>query len=44
MNNIRVSFKILILVIIAAIAMATIGYQGYTAIRKANADMDIMYN
>ena len=44
MNNIRVAFKILILVIIAAIAMVTIGYQGYAAIDKANADMDIMYN
>ena len=43
-NNLKVAYKILILVVIAAIAMVTIGYQGYTAISKANDDMDIMYN
>ena len=35
-NNIRVAYKILILVVISAIAMTTISYGGYGAIDKGN--------
>jgi len=43
-NNIKVAYKMLILVVIAGIAMAMIGQGGYTAVNKADADMSTMYN
>ena len=44
MNDIKVAYKMLILVVIAAIALMFVGKSGYTAIQKANDDMDTMYN
>ena len=43
MNNIKVAHKLLILVIVAILAMAMLGYGGYSAITKAQGDMDVMY-
>ena len=43
-NNIRVAYKILILVVISAIAMTTISYGGYGAIDKGNEYLGEMYN
>ncbi len=42
-NDIRIAYKMLILVVIAGISLAIVGFNGYNAIRKANSDMDIMY-
>jgi len=43
-NNIKVAYKLLILVVIAGIAMALIGHGGYTAVNESDDDMSIMYN
>ncbi len=44
LNNIKVSAKILILVVIAAIGMAAIGYKGYSTIMQSKKGMEIIYN
>jgi len=43
-NNVRVSFKILILAVIAAIALLSVGYTGYSMLDQANYRMSKMYN
>ncbi len=43
MNNIKVSIKILMLVVISLIGMAAIGFRGWSSLTKAGNDMDIMY-
>ena len=43
LNNIKVAYKILILVIIAAIGMIGIGYQGYTTIQTSKQSLSIIY-
>ena len=42
-NDIKVSYKILILVIIAAVGMAAIGYRGYSMIENSRNGLEIMY-
>ena len=43
MNNVTVSFKILLLVLIALVGMAVIGFRGWSGLSKAGADMSNMY-
>ncbi|MDY4697144.1 MAG: methyl-accepting chemotaxis protein [Selenomonas montiformis] len=43
-NDIRVSFKILILAVIAAVALLFVGYTGYSMLDQANYRMSKMYN
>lgn len=43
-NDIRVSFKILILAVIAAVALLSVGYTGYSMLDQANYRMSKMYN
>ena len=43
MNNIKVAYKIVLLVLIAVIGMAIIGFTGYLFLNKAGKDMDTMY-
>ena len=43
MNNLRVAYKMLILAVFALVGMLIIGYSGYSAIKKAQADMETMY-
>ena len=43
MNNVKVSFKILLLVLISLIGMAVIGFRGWSGLTKAGADMTNMY-
>ncbi len=43
MNNVKVSFKILLLVVIALIGMVVIGFRGWTGLSKAGNDMNNMY-
>ena len=43
MNNVKVSFKILLLVLIALIGMAVIGFRGWSGLSKAGDDMTNMY-
>ena len=43
-NNLRVAFKILILAVIAAIALAAVGHGGYSTIQSAQQKIDVMYN
>lgn len=42
-NNIKVAYKLLILAIVAVIGMLSIGYSGWSALSKAQSDMDNMY-
>ena len=44
LNNIKVSYKITLLVIIAVLGMAVIGFTGYSFLSKAGRDMDLMYS
>ena len=44
MNNVKVSFKILLLVLISLIGMAVIGFRGWSGLSKAGNDMDKMYS
>ncbi|MBQ9377618.1 MAG: methyl-accepting chemotaxis protein, partial [Schwartzia sp.] len=44
LNNIKVFGKIMILVIIAAIGMASIGYRGYSTIMESKKGMATIYN
>ena len=44
MNNIKVAYKIVLLVLIAAAGMAVIGFTGYSFLNKAGQDMDSMYS
>ena len=44
LNNIKVSYKIVLLVIIAVLGMAVIGFTGYSFLSKAGRDMDLMYS
>ena len=44
MNNVKVSFKILLLVLIALIGMAVIGFRGWSGLSKAGSDMNKMYS
>ncbi len=43
-KNLRVAYKLLIMAVCAVLLMLTIGYSGYSAIKKAQADMDKMYS
>lgn len=43
MDNIKVVYKVLLLVAIATVGMLFVGYGGYSAIQKSSGDMDIMY-
>ncbi|MBR5163250.1 MAG: methyl-accepting chemotaxis protein, partial [Schwartzia sp.] len=43
MNNVKVSFKILLLVVIALVGMLVIGFRGWSGLSKAGADMTNMY-
>ena len=43
MNNVKVSFKILLLVLISLIGMAVIGFRGWSGLSKAGDDMTNMY-
>ena len=43
MNDVKVTYKIALLVVIAVIGMAAIGFTGYSSLNKAGRDMDIMY-
>ena len=40
-KNLRVAYKLLILSVVAVIGMLIIGYSGYSAIKKAQVDMDM---
>jgi len=42
-NNIKVSYKILILVVIAALALVAVGYRGYSAIGSSKDQLGTMY-
>ena len=44
MNNLKVAYKLLILVIVAVLAMITLGHGGYNTIIKAQDDMTVMYS
>ena len=44
MNNIKVAYKLLILVIIAIVAMITVGQGGYSVIELAHNDITNMYS
>lgn len=44
MNNLKVAYKILILVVIAAIGMAAIGYRGYSVMENSRAGLETMYH
>lgn len=43
MNNVKVAYKILLLVVVAFIGMAVIGVRGWMSLNKAGQDMDTMY-
>ncbi|WP_462333109.1 methyl-accepting chemotaxis protein [Schwartzia sp. (in: firmicutes)] len=43
-QNIRVAFKILTLAVIALIALAVVGYGGYSTFQDAQKKIDVMYN
>ncbi len=43
MNHLRITYKLLILTVIAVFAMGSIGYTGYSYLQKANNQMEIMY-
>ena len=44
LNNIKVFGKIMILVVIAAVGMAAIGYKGYSTINQSKAGMAVIYS
>ena len=44
MNNMKVAYRIALLVIIGVIGMALIGFTGYSFLNKAGQDMDLMYS
>ncbi len=44
MNNVKVSLKILLLVVIALVGMAVIGFRGWSGLSKAGSDMNKMYS
>ena len=44
LNNIKVSAKIMILVVIAAVGMAAIGYKGFSTINQSKDGMAVIYN
>ena len=43
MNNVKVTYKILLLVVVAFVGMAVIGFRGWMSLNKAGQDMDLMY-
>lgn len=43
MNNVKVAYKILLLVVVAFLGMAIIGVRGWMSLNKAGQDMDTMY-
>ena len=43
MNNLRVAYKLLILAVVAVIGMCFIGWNGYSAVTKAQRDMEVMF-
>ena len=43
LNNIKVAYKILILIVISILGMALIGYRGYSTIQKSQASMSSIY-
>ena len=44
MNNVKVAYKILLLVVIAFLGMAIIGFRGWSSLSKAGEGMDNMYS
>lgn len=44
MNNVKVAYKILLLVVIAFLGMAIIGFRGWSSLSKAGDEMDNMYS
>lgn len=43
-KNLKVAYKIIGMVIVAVLAMITIGYTGYSYLVQSNQGMDVMYN
>ena len=43
MSNVKVAYKILLLVVVAFVGMAVIGVRGWMGLNKAGQDMDMMY-
>ena len=44
MNDLKVTFKILILIVISAIGLLFVGYQGYSSINNAAKELDFLYD
>ena len=44
LKQIRISVKILLIVVVAILGMAVLGFTGYRSMVKADADLDNMYN
>jgi methyl-accepting chemotaxis protein len=44
LKNLKVSFKLLLVLIIAIFSLCAVGFTGYYYLSKANSDMDDMYN
>ena len=44
LNNLKVAYKLLILCIIAAIGMITLGRSGYVSLQDANSDMNTIFS
>ena len=43
MKNLRVLYKILILVVVAALGMAAIGFMGWTTIQSSKSGLELVY-
>ena len=43
LNNIKVAYKILILIVISILGMALIGYRGYSTIQESQASLSSIY-
>ena len=44
LKNVRMSFKMFIIVLVAVLGMAVLAFSGYRAMKQADADLDNMYN
>ena len=44
LKQIRISVKILLIVVVAILGMTVLGFTGYRSMVKADADLDNMYN
>ena len=44
LKQIRISVKILLIVVVAILGMAVLGFTGYRSMVKADADLDNIYN